>query len=199
MRGEVAALAIAALAASIALASVFVYSPLSIGVEAQKPVIVFEPGSNAGNPDLNGTTILVSVGANDTSATITIHPTYQVTYYENITLIRNKDSSHAYQVTLRVNQPLSLPPGSRATLYIYSKGASRSLTGWSTDELAPAQGTFIAALNLTSTGETSFTLNGGETVEADILVYIPEGVQLPAPSTASVYLIYSPESGAPAP
>jgi hypothetical protein len=64
-------------------------------------------GSNAGRPDLSDT-ISVNIGSKNASATITIHPTYQVSYYRNITIITNKDNK-AYKVMLNVSSPMTLP------------------------------------------------------------------------------------------
>jgi len=192
-RAVVLALA-ATIILSIAFSSVFVYYPITAQISPVSPPVILDSGSNAGRSDLSGSnTIGVSIGANKTSATITIHPTYQASYYENVTIIRNKDSK-SYNVTLKVYTAVSgLPSGSKVLLYLFSRGATRSLSGWSTDSLEPASGSYIKSLNLTTTSTTSeFTLNNNDVVEIDILIYIPEGTSLPSSTTAKIYLRYTP-------
>ena len=174
---------------SIAFSSVFVYYPITAQLSPVSPPIILDKGSNAGKPDLSGS-ITVNLGENRTSATITIHPTYQASYYENITIIKNTDSK-AYSVTLKVNTPMSLPSGSKAKLYIYQGGATRSLSGWPSSNLEPTG--YMRVLDLTqTTASVTFTLNAGSFVEVDILVYIPEGSTLPSSATANIYLVYTP-------
>ncbi|MEM4430157.1 MAG: hypothetical protein QXM08_03270, partial [Thermofilaceae archaeon] len=73
--------AVAVALAMVAVASVFAYYLLDLRVVPTAPGVVFEPGSNAGQPDIGvGNTITVTIGANKTSASIIIHPTYQVSY-----------------------------------------------------------------------------------------------------------------------
>lgn len=201
LRKPALALAVAlaiALALSYAYAGVYVYYPISLTLSPQSPPVVLLPGSNANQPDIGpNKTIAVNIGQNQTSASITINPTYQVTYYKNITLVKNSDSK-TYYVTLRVNTPVSgWPAGSKAKLYIYNSNAPRSLSGWPINNLEPSPGSYLAVLDLTQTSTATFTLNAGSQVEIDVLVYIPEGSTLPSQATADIYLIYSPTSGAP--
>jgi len=154
------------------------------------PKVIFAPGSNAGQTDINGGTIGVTVGTNGANLTLTLHPTYETTYYKNITIIENTDTATSYNVNITVSQALSLPAGSKAYLIIYNKGATRSLTGWPIP--LPATGTYVAMVDLTQTGTTSIgTLSAGGVWEVDLLVYIPEGTT-PTTTTAELYLSASP-------
>ncbi|MEB3846199.1 MAG: hypothetical protein GSR83_04025 [Desulfurococcales archaeon] len=185
--------------ASIAMAAVFIYYPLQINVNPSRPPIIFSPGSNAGQNDLWGQPISLSLGANQTSATITVHPTYRVSYYENITIINNTDSSNTYDLYIKVVNPVTvgsggLPSGSEVKLCLYSQGATRDLTGYPKPE--PRSGTYIACVDLTSTGLTHIgQISGGSTLEGDLYYYIPEGYKLPSSLSADLHLIYTPESG----
>ncbi|MCS7366871.1 MAG: hypothetical protein NDF52_03225 [archaeon YNP-WB-062] len=192
-RAVVLALA-ATIILSIAFSSVFVYYPITAQISPVSPPVILDSGSNAGKSDLSGSnTIGVSIGTNKTSATITIHPTYQASYYENVTIIRNTDSK-SYTVTLKVYTAVSgLPSDSKVLLYLFSKGATRSLSGWSSNNLAPASDSYLAVLDLTQTTTATVTLSGGSIVEVDILVYIPEGYKMPTSTvTANIYLVYTP-------
>jgi hypothetical protein len=196
MRFERRLLALVSLAvfASIVFASVFVYYPASITVSPVSPPVVFVAGSNADKPDLLGSnTIAVSIGSNATSLGVTLHPTYQVTYYKNITVIYNTDSK-TYYVYLRVQTPATgLPSGSKLILYIYNANAGRSLSGY--PQPTPTSGSYVASLDLTTSGSTSqITLSSGSWLELDVYVYIPEGYPLPSPVTAQLLLVYTPSS-----
>jgi len=174
MRNTKALLALVALAAaaSVAFASVFVYYPVSVSVSPVAPPIIFENGSNANQPDLAGNTISVAIGANQTSVAITVHPTYQITYYKNITIINNTDTANAYYVTIRVNTALP-------ATYAGSELIIQTATG-------------PVAVNLTATGDTVIgQIPAGGSWEVDLKFVIPEGAPLPAAATASIQLIYS--------
>ena len=167
-------------------ASVFAYYPLSITVYPTTPPVTFATGSNSNQNDLGpGNTITVSLGSNSTSASVTVHPTYQKTYYKDVLRITNSDSK-AYNVYIRVDSAItSFPAGSTIQLKIYASGASRA-------------GTPIATVPLTSTGTVSIgSLSGGGTWEVDVEVSIPEGSSLPSAATANLQLIYTPSSETP--
>ena len=104
---------------SIAFAGVFVYYPMAVTLQPVSPPVYFAEGTNSNQDDLwNGNKISVSIGSNKTSLNITVHPTYRVTYYKNVSIVYNNDYK-AYKVCFRVENPLSgLPPGSEAYLYI---------------------------------------------------------------------------------
>jgi hypothetical protein len=190
-RAVVLALA-ATIILSIAFSSVFVYYPIIATIQPVTPPVKLGYGSNAGRPDLSNT-ISVTIGSNNASATITIHPTYQVSYYRNITIITNTDSK-AYKVMLNVSSTMNgLPTNSKAKLYVFAKGHARGFSGWPIENLEPASGNYITSLDLTTTSTTSeFTLNANDIVEIDILIYIPEGTSPPSSATANIYLRYTP-------
>jgi len=198
-----AVLAIAALLlSSLGFASVFTYYPVTVNISPVPPPVSFTTGtgSNAGGPDLGaGNTIAVSIGTGGASADITIHPTFQTTYYKNITLIKNWESgagAKSYNVYIRVVTPANLPAGSQAVIYIYNQNAGRSLTGFPNP--VPATGTFVASVNLLSGGTTSIgPLNPGSAWEVDIRIYIPESATVPGPTTAQILLIYTPSGETP--
>ena len=177
-RAVVLALA-ATIILSIAFSSVFVYYPITAQISPVETPVKLGYGSNAGRPDLSDT-ISVTIGSNNASATITIHPTYQVSYYRNITIITNTDSK-AYKVMLNVSSPMTLPTDSKAKLYVFSKRADRSLSGWPSDNNLGLSGSYYAVLDLTTTSTSSeFPLNANDIVEIDILIYIPEGTPPPS-------------------
>ena len=196
MRFERRLLALVSLAvfASIVFASVFVYYPASITVSPVSPPVQFAPGSNANQDDLGyGNKIAVSIGPNAASLAVTIHPTCQVTYYKNITVINNIGSK-TYYVYLRVQRPATgLPSGSQLILYIYNANASRNLSGY--PQPTPTNGSYVASLNLTTSNSTSqITLSSGSWLELDVYVYIPEGTTLPSSVEADLLPVYSPSS-----
>ena len=186
-----------ALGASVAFASVFTYYPGTINVQPTPPVVIFQPGSNNGTADISGL-IAADIGDNGTSLTITVHPTYQLTYYENITVINNKDSK-AWNIWVDVAQALSgLPAGSKAYLIIYDKGAARSVSYSSGSYAPPTTGT-VAVIDLTTTGQYQIgQLGAGGVYEVDLFIYIPEGTTLPTSAvTAQIHLIATPTTETP--
>ena len=179
---------------SIAFASVFVYHPMAVTLQPVQPPVYFDAGTNSNKDDL-GYKISVSIGDNATSLTITVHPTYQVTYYKNVSIVYNSDYK-SYKVCFKVNTPLSnLPPDSEAYLYIYSNGSDRSLSGYPT----PTPSGFLAQIDLTSTTVPTKIglLNAGQGYELDLYIYIPEGASLPSTQTIQLYLIYTPSGETP--
>ena len=184
-------IALAALTAT--LASVFAYYPVTATLSPTSPPVYFAEGTNANKDDIgSGNTISVAIGSNSASLSFTVHPTYQTCYWKNITIIKN-DGSKAYNIYLRVVTPVSgLPSGSIARIYVYDKGAERSL---SDSTLTPTSGTSV---DLTTTGTTSIgQLSGGGAFEIDVYTYIPEGSTLPSSASAQLLLIYTPSSETP--
>ena len=171
-------------------ASVFAYYPLSITVSLIEPPVKFITGSNSNQDDLGSDnfgqsyTITVNLGSNNTSASVTIHPTYQKTYYKDVLRINNSDSK-AYNVSIRVESMKGFPAGSYIKLKIYNSGASRAVEPIKTVSLTPTDTVNIGMLNRESTWEV------------DIEVYIPEGTTLPLSATASLQLIYTPSNEKP--
>ncbi|MCX8142534.1 MAG: hypothetical protein N3F04_07220 [Candidatus Nezhaarchaeota archaeon] len=107
------------LATSIALATVFVYYPLEITVQPTAPGVKFWNGSNAGNPDIGPYRITVTLGLNNTSASIVIHPTYQENYYKDILQVRNYDDDAMYVYFIIKEHNLS-DPINNVTIFIYN-------------------------------------------------------------------------------
>jgi flagellar basal body-associated protein FliL len=181
-----------AVVTSIAFASVFVYYPISVQVSAVGTPVKIGYGSNSNKPDLGSdNTIQVNVGEGNASLSIKIHPTYQVSYYKNISIITNTDTK-AYNICIRVVTPIAVPSGGFARLYIYNKGATRSMSGFPT----PFPTNYVSYIDLTTTEITCIGSLSGSVYEIDLYVYTPEGESLPS-GTAELYLIYTPSGETP--
>ncbi|MEM4594357.1 MAG: hypothetical protein QXL83_06755 [Zestosphaera sp.] len=169
---------------AVVLASVFAYYPLTITAQPTAPGVVFEAGSNAGKPDIGtGKTITVTIGDNKTSASITIHPTYQENYYKDVLKIKNNDDNEmkVYIIFTSVNP--NLPQDSVVKLFIYDE----------------TTGTRVKELDITNPGINRLTSIGsiaaGGTWQIDFYVYIPEGTRITGTSySASARLVYSPST-----
>jgi len=170
-------------------ASVFAYYPLSITVSPVEPPVKFVAGKNANqydlNKDENGISYKIDVKTYyDTRAEVTIHPTYQKTYYKDVLNITNVDDSKGYNVYIRVNSyNINLPSGSYISLNIYDE-----------------QGYNFNTVNLTSSNQDMIKigyLDRGMTWRVDIEVYIPEGSPLPSAAIANLQLIYTPSNETP--
>jgi len=123
-------------------AFVFTYYPLTTNISPTTPPVIFKYGSGTGKTDLRGTIITVSIGDANTSMSITIHPTYQKTYYKDIARINNTDVN-AYYIMIEVSTPLTNIKITNAKLYFY-EGAVKKLE-----------------INLLTTGRTSYVqING---------------------------------------
>ncbi|MEM1679511.1 MAG: hypothetical protein QXD20_09820 [Ignisphaera sp.] len=171
--------------AMVAVASVFAYYPLTLQAVPTAPGVVFEPGSNAGQPDIGaGNTITVTIGANKTSASITIHPTYQENYYKDVLRINNTDDNAMYVYIVFTSVVNNLPAGSIVKLFVY-EGATRVRE---LDITNPAVNQPI------SIGQ----LGAGRVWQLDVYVYIPEGTVIAGRSyTASAKLVYTPSTETP--
>ncbi|MEM4869765.1 MAG: hypothetical protein QW081_05200 [Desulfurococcaceae archaeon] len=170
---------------AVAVASVFAYYPLTLQAVPTAPGVVFELGSNAGQPDIGvGNTITVTIGANKTSASITIHPTYQENYYKDVLRINNTDDNamNVYIVFTSVSN--TLPAGSIVKLFVY-EGATKVRE---LDVTNPALNQPIS-IGL---------LGAGRVWQLDVYVYIPEGTVIAGRSyTASAKLVYTPSTETP--
>lgn len=171
-------IAIAMTLSSVA-ASVFVYYPLSITLSPTAPDVKLVEGSNAGQADLGGSTITVTI-TGSTKASITIHPTNERTYYKNVTVIVNTGSA-TYYGWIKVNTPISANGITAAKLIIKD-----------------TSGATVATVDLKST-----TLQGGFSIPASGKLFIDIEVQIDStidPTTitsgnvASIDLVYSPQS-----
>ncbi|MEL9999736.1 MAG: hypothetical protein QXY82_00230 [Desulfurococcaceae archaeon] len=175
-------LALALLAMTATLASVFAYYPLTLQVVPTAPGVVFEKGSNAGKPDIGtGNTITVTIGANNASASVEIHPTYQENYYKDVLRIKNTDDDamNVYIVFTSVSN--NLPTGSTVKLFVYEEDTRVTVL----DVTNPAlnQPNYINSIA------------SGRVWQIDIYVYIPEGTVITEASySASAKLVYTPSS-----
>lgn len=175
---------IALLAVSMAVASVFAYYPLNITITPQAPSAIFQLGSNANQPDLGGRTISVSIGANGTSASVTINPTYQESYYKDILRVFNNDTRTMNVFLVFTSLSNTLPSGSIVKLFVYD-GAVK-----------------VAELDISSpslnTPISIGSIAASRTWQIDIYVYIPEGTVITGRSyTASAKLVYTPSTETP--
>jgi len=186
----VLALLVAALA--IANAAVFVYYPMSVTLQPSRPAVYFEPGSNANKPDVmygDGNTITVTVDSAGAQASITVHPTYQRTYYEDVLKITNQDNQ-AYYVWLIIDDPISAEGNlTLAKLYVID-----------------ANGNTVNSIDLSQTGPVLVgQIPSGATWRIDlefrITGYGSNGSPNQAPrlsdTTAALRLAYTPSSGTP--
>jgi len=178
-------LAILALVLAVVNAAVFVYYPMTVNITGVRPV-VFDYGSNANKPDLGtGNSITVTLGASNTSVTIGIHPTYEYTYYHNVTLVKNIDTGKSYYVAFRVTQAITgWPTGSVAKMLVYSSGGSK-----------------VVEVDLKQSYTTSWIgpLSAGDYYRIDFYIYYPEDYPLPSGTTVELQLIYSPQNTESAP
>jgi len=184
-----------ALAAAVAAvnASVFVYYPLSITLQPSKPAVYFVPGSNANQNDImygvDGNRIVVTVDSAGAEARITVHPTYQRTYYKEVLNITNQDSQ-AYYVWLIIDDPITVG-GNLTSAKLYVKNAS---------------GTTVNLVNLSQTGSVLIgQIPGGASwridLEFNITGYGSQGSPNAAPilsdTSASLRLVYTPSNETP--
>lgn len=155
---------LALLAATLALASVFTYYPLTMRALPVAPGVVFEQGSNAGQPDIGNNFIEVEIGSNATTASLTIHPTYQENYYKDVLRIRNGDDNAMRIFLVFVSLNNQLPTGSIIKIFFY-EGATK---------IKELDITNPVLNNPISIG----TLSSGGAWQIDIYVYIPEGYSI---------------------
>jgi hypothetical protein len=187
-------IALAALTAT--LASVFAYYPVTATLAPTSPPVYFAAGTNANQSDIgSGNKITVTIGSNSASLSFTVHPTYQTCYWKNIAIIKNDDSSKAYNIYLRVVTPVSGISGATVRIYVYNKGATRRLSG---SPPTPQSGYYVEYVDLTTTGTTFIgQLSSNSFYEIDVYTYIPEDSTLPSPASAELLLIYTPSGETP--
>ena len=177
--------------AIVGYAGVLVVYNISGSVQPVEAPWVFWEGTNANQPDLSGETIQVSLSNKNTSATITVHPTYADTYYIDVLRIKdNGTDTIPYYAKLKVETPIDDPNIVEAKLYLVDyDGTSYNYVTLS------SSGT---ALDLKTTSESNeFTLQDGH----EYIVVLKFKVSPSATGTVSysftVQLLYSPESGMP--
>lgn len=165
--------------------AVFVYLPVNVTINSVSPPVIFQLGSNAGGTDLAGNTIQVTLGANSSSATLILHPTYQRTYYHDVLLITNPSppAGDNYYIGIRVITPLTGAAFASATARVYDS-ANNLL--------------FTADLMTAGTYGWPQLLPDGQTYRIDIEIVINEGFTLPSGSV-TFELVYSPQSVTPPP
>jgi len=171
-----------AVALAIANASVFVYYTGTINISTVPPPIIFAQGSNAGQPDLGAeNTIGVTISNANTTLSITVHPTYQINYYKNLTLIKNLDNK-AYYVFIKVAPPTSR--GALTSAYLIIRDSSGNLVN--TVNLLTSDITYVGSLGGSSQWTVDlqfvFSTSGGSYNTAPS-----------APGSITIQLIYTPE------
>ncbi len=170
----------AAAVAAMVSASVFVVYPVSGTLSFTKPPIVLNAGSNAGQADLgSGNTITVTLGENQTSASITLHPTYETTYYYSVLYVNNTDNSSAYYVRFKLSTSSTLPSGEQITALIYN-----------------ATGYLVGSVTINSTVTSNWnngwlTLAAGKGFRVDFKIVYPEGQPLPSTQSFTLSIVYS--------
>jgi len=187
---------LAALAITLAVvnASVFVYYPLNISLTPSKPAVYFVAGNNANGPDIMygaGNTIAVTIDSAGAQASITVHPTYQRTYYKEVLKITNQDNQ-AYYVWLIIDDPITITTdGNLTAAKLYVKDASD---------------TTVKPIDLSQTGSVQIgQISGGATwridLEFQITGYGSNGSPDQAPKlsdvSASLRLAYTPSNETP--
>ncbi|MEM3980555.1 MAG: hypothetical protein QXF79_04780 [Ignisphaera sp.] len=170
---------------AIVLASVFAYYPLTITARPTAPGVVFEAGSNAGQPDIGtGNTITVTIGDNKTSASITIHPTYRENYYKDVLGITNGDDNTMNVYIIFTSVSNNLPARSIVKLFVY-EGTTK------VEELDITNPAINQPISIGS-------IAAGKTWQIDFYVYIPEGTKITGTSySASAKLVYTPSAETP--
>lgn len=172
------------LVATLAVASVFAYYPLTIRAVPAAPGVKFEAGSNAGQPDIGTESITVTIGDNETSASVTIHPTYGECYYKDVLRIKNEDNNAMNVWLVFTSLSNTLPSGSVVKVFFYLDATKVK----EFDITSPDLNTPI------SVGAISAT----RTWQVDFYVSIPEGENISGKSyTASAKLVYSPSAETP--
>ncbi|HLI46080.1 MAG TPA: hypothetical protein VKU94_02695 [Geobacterales bacterium] len=108
-------------------------TPLSYA-QNKGELVIFHVPSNIVSSDLWGAIVSISIFQN-TSATITVHPTYGTNYYSDVLLITNLDAITHY-IAFNITDPLAMNVFSSAELYLRN----------------PANGELVAKIDIGSTG-----------------------------------------------
>ena len=173
--GALLAVLVIALLGAMALAGVIALEPVSTALTAMPAPVVLVQGPANGTSDLQGT-VSVSVDPNGTRATVTIHPTYQVTLYTGLLNVTNR-GNYTYNLSIVVDRPAQIP-GGWAYLVVWNGTA------------------VVATVNLSVAGSTGIgSLAPGGTLQLWIATYFPEGRPLQSVS-AGFYVAYSPSGEA---
>jgi len=181
---------LAALAITLAVvnASVFVYYPITVNLSPVAPPVIFDKGSNTGGDDLGNNKIQVVIQSNDptnTSATITVHPTYRTTYYKDILRIKNQDT-RAYHIRIYVEDIFNDDKIISAYLIIGSEQIDLKSGGFQPSD---------SWITISASGQLS--------VDLKLVISTSGGSYDSAPSLsdsqATIKLIYSPQNIEPPP
>lgn len=170
---------------AVGVASVFVYHPVSLELKPQSPGVVFEAGSNAGQPDIGpGNVITVNLGPSKTSATIILHPTYRINYYRDVVRILNNDDEAMNVHLIFRSLANTLPSGSVVKIFVYQ------------------QSTLVKELDVTNPPLNQPIIVGSIPAEGewqlDFYIWIPEGTNITGASyELTADLVYTPSSEMP--
>ncbi|ADM28126.1 hypothetical protein Igag_1322 [Ignisphaera aggregans DSM 17230] len=183
-----------AVALAVANASVFVYYQLNLTLTASQPAVYFVAGNNAGQPDVMygaGNTIDVTIDSAGAQAWITVHPTYQKTYYKDVLRIVNQDSQ-AYTVWLIIDDAINVGVNlTSAKLYVKDVNGNPV----NTVDLSQTTSTPIQIGQIS--GRATWRID----LEFQITGYGAKGSPSQAPklsdTSASLRLVYSPSSETP--
>jgi len=91
---------------SLLFLSISIFTFISQQTQTRNSPIKFLPGIMANGFDLRGTRIEVTFNEDFTSAEVTLHPTYGVTYYRDILRLKNFDGK-PHDIALSVEKPFS--------------------------------------------------------------------------------------------
>jgi len=178
-------------------AAVFVYYPLSITLQPSKPAVYFVLGTNANQNDImygvDGNRIVVIVDSAGAQAWITVHPTYQRTYYRDVLRVVNQDNV-TYTVWLIIDNPISVS-GNLTSAKLYVKDAS---------------GNTVKTVDLSQTGSQTGSvligqISGGAYWRIDLEFQItgygdqesPSEAPILSDTSASLRLVYTPSNETP--
>ncbi len=167
-------LALLLVAVPLAYAGVIVSYPISGTVNYVTPTIVFDGGSNANQTGLGGNTISVNIGQNSTSATFSIHITYQTVEYHDILVIKNLDTVNAYWIGFSATTTLPAEVYNATLLITDDTGAK------------------VASYNLLTGGWSGwlFQLPAGTTYHVNLIFKMSEGQKLPITPAEIVLKLY---------
>lgn len=169
------ALILAALVIS-SMATVIVGYPIGVTAGYVENDVKLDFGSNSNKAGLAGNTITVSIGANASSATITIHLTYGKVMYIDILRINNSATAPTYYIGFDVSHNLPATIVTRAELIVDT-------------------GTGTVSYDILTGGWSGWltTIDPGSEYEIHFIFEVAEGQKLPTTtSTINLRLYWSP-------
>lgn len=168
-------LALLLLPVAAAFAGVFTYYPLTVTVEPTTTApFIFQRGSNADRVDLSGS-IEVKLRGGNTSASVKLHPSYQITYYKDV-----------LQIVRKTNQ------WDRFYILVNSTGAS----GVAKMILYSSNGAKLVEVDLVSTGVVGPITIGSVDDYCEVDFKFNFGDSIPSNFNVELYLVVSNEEGA---